>query len=271
MARSTSKAEVLREANVRICRVCLWPNFQGLGIHLEPTHRPPQLLRLIESNSPAAAGGLKICDVILAVNHQDMSQADFDQVREAIKAALNSGGHVELLVVEKKYYEILKKKKLPIDSSSATCIDTPATMPPDLVNFPKYTPRLCNMCFDQNNKTFGLEVANGENDIGLYIQTVSLDSPASHAGLRNNDRIIEINDRNVDKDCSDYILKKLTKAKKKVSLKLFVADTQTYEYYIKNKMKLSSTKLKRTDCSTDQQTIRSRKIDRKSEYNTINN
>jgi C-terminal processing protease CtpA/Prc len=166
MMSGSSNAELLRNANVRLCRLRVWPNFEGLGFNLEASSKPPHLIRLVESNSPAAIGGLKILDVILAVNQQDVSEADYNQVRNAIKNARDSNVAIELLVVEQRFYQALQKKKIPIDASQATIISTPATMPPEYSNFPKQQPRTCNIRLNKSDTKFGFEVVNGEKDVG---------------------------------------------------------------------------------------------------------
>ncbi|CAF0994209.1 unnamed protein product [Rotaria sp. Silwood1] len=235
-----SDAELSRNANVRLCRLRVWPEFEGLGFNLEASTRPPHLIRLVESNSPAAAGGLKILDVILAVNKEDVSEADYNRVRNAIKTAHDSNAPIELLVVEQRFYQMLKKKNLTIIPQMATIINTPATMPNEYLNFPKHTPRTCNIRLGKNDSSFGFEVINGENDIGAYIQEVFPNTPASNTPLRKCDRIIEIDDKDVDKDISKSILEKLDKAKTKGAVKLYVVDTETYKYAQLNKILLRS-------------------------------
>jgi C-terminal processing protease CtpA/Prc len=246
----SSNAELLRNANIRLCRLRVWPNFEGLGFNLEQSSKPPHMIRLVESNSPAAAGGLKILDVILAVNQQDVSEADYNQVRTAIKNARDSNVPIEILVVEQRFYQALKKRNIPMDASQATIINTPATMPTEYLNFVKHQPRVCNIRLGKNDTTFGFEVVNGEKDVGAYIQEVFPNTPASNTPLRKSDRIIEIDDKYVDKDVSKSILEKLTKAKAKGAVKLYVADTDTYKHYQINKIPFV-TKGKRKSQSVD--------------------
>lgn len=248
--------DFLRNANVRLCRLRIWPNFEGLGFNLEASTRPPHLIRLVESNSPAAAGGLKILDVILAVNQRDVSNADYNEVRNAIKSARDSNVPIELLVVEQRFYQALKKKDIRIDSANATVINTPATMPIEYQNFRKREPRTCNLRLNPQETTFGFEVVNGENDIGAYIQEVFPNTPASRTQLSKSDRIIEVDDKFVDKDVSKSILEKLGKAKSKGAVKLYVMDTDTYKHYQLNKMSMTS-KSKRKSQSEDRLSNRS--------------
>jgi C-terminal processing protease CtpA/Prc len=261
--------ELLRNANIRLCRLRVWPNFEGLGFNLEASTRPPHIVRLVESNSPAAAGGLKILDVILAVNQQDVSEADYNQVRNAIKSARDSNAPIELLVVEQRFYQGLKKKNIRIDPSLATVINTPATMPNDYANFLKHQPRTCNIRLNKSDTSFGFEVVNGENDVGAYIQEVFPNTPASNTQLRKSDRIIEIDDKFVDKDVSKSILEKLSKAKGKGAVKLYVVDTDTYKHYQVHKIPLTS-KGKRKSQSEDRlSTNRQYNNERECKYHII--
>lgn len=236
----SNNTDLMRNANVRSCRLRVWPNFEGLGFNLEASNRPPHIIRLVESNSPAAAGGLKILDVVLSVNQEDVTNADYNQVRNAIRIARDSGGPIELRVIEQRFYQVLKKKNLPIGSIESMVIETPATMPNEYYNFPRHQPRTCMIRADRADASFGFEVVNGENDTGAYIQEVFPNTPASATPLRKSDRIIEVDDKLVDKDVSKSILEKLGKAKSKGAVKLYVMDTDTYKHYQLNKIPLAS-------------------------------
>ena len=236
----SNNSDLLRNANVRTCRLRVWDDFEGLGFNLEASNRPPHIIRLVESNSPAAAGGLKILDVVLAVNEQNVTNADYNQVRNAIRIARDSGGPIELRVMEQRFYQALKKKNQSLDALPTTTIETPAARPNEYRNFPRHQPRTCNIRASPTDASFGFEVVNGENDIGAYIQEVFPNTPASATLLRKSDRIIEIDDKFVDKDVSKSILEKLGKAKSKGAVKLYVVDTDTYKYYQANKIPLAS-------------------------------
>ncbi|CAF3628082.1 unnamed protein product [Rotaria sp. Silwood1] len=193
-------SSLIHEANVRLCRLRLWLNRQGIGFQISPSSSSPPIIRMVESNSPASAVGLQICDAILAINNQNVSEANFQQVTASIKTALDTKGGVDLLVVQQKFYKELRKKDISMISSLANVLVTPATMPADFLNFPKHQPRTCDIHLNKDNKTFGFEVVSGDDDIGMYIQEVTPNSPASDAGLRKSDRIIEINGTYIEQD-----------------------------------------------------------------------
>jgi C-terminal processing protease CtpA/Prc len=239
MAQSNTDND-LRRANFRLCRLCIWPNYAGLGFNLENSSQPPHVIRIVESNSPAAAGGLKILDLVLAVNNQDVSQADYKTVTQAIKNARDNNDRIELLVLEKRFYEPLKNRGTSFNPALARIMETPIAMPQDYMNFPKYTPRTCEIRLNRTDQSFGF-------------QEVIPNSPASNTSLRKCDRILEIDDKFVDNEPSRYILDKLFKAKKKRSVKLYVVDTNTYKYFQENKVPLTSKEFRKSKFARQQQ------------------
>jgi S1-C subfamily serine protease len=238
--------DALKKHNFRLCRLCIWPNFTGLGFKLESTGQPPHVIQSIESNSPAAAGGLKIRDAILAVNNQDLSDSEYKDVTTAIVNARNSGARIELLVIEKRHYDSLNENGVTFDRRFARAIETPSSMPRDYMNFPKHTPRTCEVRLNAADDSFGFEVVNGEKDIGAFIQEVNSNSPASRTTLRKCDRILEVDDKFVDNEPSKTILGKLGKGQQNRGVKLYVVDTVTYKYFQDNQIPLQSKAYKKS-------------------------
>jgi C-terminal processing protease CtpA/Prc len=235
MNETKSNEDIVRNANVRLCRLRTWTNYKGLGFHIMECSRPPHLISLVESNSPAASGGLKILDVLLAINNKTVSDTDYAQVIITLKTVQKETDFLlELLVVEQHFYKILKKKNIAIQSSLANILNTPIRMPEDYIKFPKHIPRTCQIRLQSKDIDFGFDVISGINGIGMFVQEVIPNSPAYGAGLRKSDRIIEIEDEYVDKNTSKFILEKLRKAAVKKTVKLLVVDTKTYGLYVLN-------------------------------------
>lgn len=232
--------ELVFNANIRLCRLCRWANYDRFGFNLEASAHPPQLIRLVESNSPAAASGLKILDVILSINQHDVSESNYHEVQQLIKTISDSNMSIELLVVKQSFYQVLKNKGIQIDSSLATVINAPLTMPIEYQEFPKLQPRTCLLALNPSESSFGFEIVKGINSIGAYVQEVFSDTAASRTQLCKSDRIIEIDDDFIDTDTTRSILYKLNTAEKKRFVKLYVMDTETYKHYQSNKLSLSS-------------------------------
>jgi hypothetical protein len=76
---------------------------------LSPIHT---LKRLVESNSRAAVNGLKILDVILAVNNQDVPDVTYEQFRNIFGAVRDSNRPIELLVCEVRLYQGLNSLQI---------------------------------------------------------------------------------------------------------------------------------------------------------------
>ena len=226
--------EYLCGVNVRRCRLCVWPNYKGLGIHLSERSSPPQLITLVESNSPAAAGGLKIFDALLKINKTTVANLDYEEVLAILKNAMDSQDSVELLVIERKFLPAIIKNNIIIKARAVQNIHAPAVMPKEYRDVSKRVLRTCYVRLSSQEKIFGFESVSGENCMGAYIQEVAPDSPASHAGLRKSDRILEINDQSVNELNTRTIFKKLNEALQQRTVKLLVADTQTYALGISN-------------------------------------
>ena len=234
----TSNETVLRNANIRLCRLRFWPNYHGLGFYLTERMRPPQLICMIESNSPAATGGLKIWDVLLAINDENVMHAEYDSVARILKQISETNPRrIKLLVVAQQSYRNLRKNNIRIDGSTAKVMDTPLQMPEGYRHFHKCGPRTCHIQLQPNGRNFGFDVARGSCYIGVYVQEVTLSSPADRAGVRKCDRIVKINGKYVDRCETKIIYEKLNAALKKRRVTLFVMDTETYRSYQSNALR----------------------------------
>jgi predicted metalloprotease with PDZ domain len=242
MSISSKTADSLRKANLRLCRLQLWTNYNGFGFTLESSLKPPYIVEIVEPYSPADTGGLQTEDAILAIDNYDVSSADSDQVIDAIKDARDGNGIIELLVIQKCFYRSLIKKNIQFNVKFASIINTPQTMPIDYQNYFKYQPRSCEIYLNRLDEKFGFDLSENENEIGGYIKKIHPNTPASKSLLRQNDQIIEINDEYVNEKRRKSIYKRLDKAKLKRYVKLYVMDIETYKHYQVNKIPLSSKK-----------------------------
>ncbi|CAF1210184.1 unnamed protein product [Rotaria sp. Silwood1] len=211
-------------------------------LNLERSIQHPHFIELVDSNSPASAASLKIRDVVLAVNNKDVSESEYIEVTKAIKDVRDSNDRLELLVIQKHFYDILKENGISFNPRFAQVIDTPKQMPGDYMNFSKHTPRTCEIRLSTTDQTFGFDIVYGKYDIGAYIQEIAPDSPASPTILRKNDRVLEINDKFIDNEPRKIIEKRLIEAKLKRFIKLYVGDTHTYIFFQVNNIPLESKK-----------------------------
>ncbi|CAF4121313.1 unnamed protein product [Rotaria sp. Silwood2] len=230
----------LRNAKCRRCHLCLWSNYFGLGFTLAPALEPPYIIESVESNSPAAAGGLRIRDIVLAVNDKNTFELSFDELKNIIQNARDAHGRIELLMIGPDFYETPNKSNEPINPRFVKTIKTPQTMPIDYQNFPKHQPRTCEMRLNRSDTSFGFQTVDPLTSVGMLIQEVYPNSPAANTSLRKCDRIIEIDDEFIDNVSSRTILEKLHTAQEEQHVKLYVVDTATYEFFQSNNIPLSS-------------------------------
>ena len=237
---SSSEKETLRTAKFRLCRLKKWPNYKGLGFGLEAAPEAPHLVQIVESNSPAAAAGLRILDAILAVNKDDTTKVTFEKLKALIKSAVDKQDTVEFLVIEKRHYDSLKKSKVNFDRKHAQPLESPSTMPRDYASFQQNTPRTCDIRLGPQDPSLGLELVTGKQDTGAYVQDITSDSPASRANVRKSDRIIEMDGDFVDNLPYSQITARLRGAKANGGVKLYVMDTATYKHYNTSGIPLAS-------------------------------
>ncbi|CAF2777975.1 unnamed protein product [Rotaria sp. Silwood2] len=230
----------LRNAKCRRCHLCLWSNYVGFGFTLAPALEPPYIIESVESNSPAAAGGLRIRDIVRAVNDKNAFELSFDELKNIIQNARDAHGRIELLMIDPDFYETPNKSNEPINPRFVKTIKTPQTMPIDYQNFSKHQPRTCEIRLNRSDTSFGFQTVDPLTSVGMFIQEVYPNSPAANTSLRKCDRIIEIDDDFVDNVPSSTILEKLRTAKSNKHVKLYVVDTETYNYFQENNIQLSS-------------------------------
>ncbi|CAM4927546.1 unnamed protein product [Rotaria socialis] len=226
--------------NLRRCRLYIWRNYNGFGFTVTSESQLPPIITCVESNSPAAAGGLNIQDYVLAVNDTSTADVSHAELVAMVKNARDTDASVELLVLHQDFYRELKKVNRLFDPKRAKIIEAPRIMPINYQTFPKHQPRTCLLRLAKKEKSFGFSIVGSSTSTGLYIDEVCPNSVASNALLRENDRIIEINDEFVDDQQSEAIKKKLVQAKKAGFLKLYVIDMDTYESFRSENIPLSS-------------------------------
>ncbi|XP_036594784.1 Na(+)/H(+) exchange regulatory cofactor NHE-RF2 [Trichosurus vulpecula] len=205
----------------RLCRMI--KGEQGYGFHLHGEKgKSGQFIRKVEPGSPAEAAALRAGDRLVEVNGVNVEKETHLQVVQRIKAV---EGETRLLVVDKETDEYLASLHLtcteemahhgvlpsaPIDPQDNGNLweRQPETWPPravgdsfssqkDVPGTPReLRPRLCHLHKGPNG--YGFNLHSEKSRPGQYIRAVDAGSPAAHSGLRAQDRLIEVNGRNVE-------------------------------------------------------------------------
>ncbi|XP_036936390.1 Na(+)/H(+) exchange regulatory cofactor NHE-RF1a [Acanthopagrus latus] len=210
-------------------RLCvLEKESSGYGFHLHGEKgKTGQFIRLVEPDTPASAAGLLAGDRLVFVNGESVEGESHQQVVARIRA---TNGALELIVVDPATAELLQKHNLlcrkefvtegiPLpgqdsdsDRGDAQSNGTPRESTPvprengdassersGRLSVSSSTkeeragprPRLCHM--KRGPSGYGFNLHSEKSKPGQFIRAVDEDSPAQRAGLRPQDKIIQVN------------------------------------------------------------------------------
>uniref|UniRef100_A0A7N5K912 PDZ domain containing 1 n=1 Tax=Ailuropoda melanoleuca TaxID=9646 RepID=A0A7N5K912_AILME len=211
-----------------------------------------QVIKDIDSGSPAEEAGLKNNDLLVAVNGESVESLDHDSVVEMIR---KGGDQTSLLVVDKEtdnmyrlahfspflYYQ---SQELPNGSvkEAPACTQAPALAPvedssPDTTEeVGDHKPKLCRLLKGENGYGFHLNATQGRP--GSFIKEVQNGSPAEVAGLEDEDIIIEVNGVNVEDEPYEKVVDRIQSSGKNVTL--LVCGKKAYDYFQAKKIPIVS-------------------------------
>ncbi|NXA08835.1 NHRF3 protein, partial [Sapayoa aenigma] len=195
------------------------------------------IIRNVEQNSPADKAGLKDGDRVLRVNGVFVDKEEHAQVVEIVR---NSGNSVVLLVLDDASYQKAQKEGVNLEElgQKASTGQQQEQSPPSVANrgttaVPQ--PWLCYLVKEEKGYGFSLKTTEGQK--GLFIVELSSQGAAAKAGVQNNDRLIEINGKNVENDTHEEVVEKVKKSENHVMFLL--SNEETDHYFTSQKMVLS--------------------------------
>ncbi|XP_003742500.1 Na(+)/H(+) exchange regulatory cofactor NHE-RF1 [Galendromus occidentalis] len=244
---------------VRLCQLTKWSDFNGYGfnLHTDKT-KNIQTLGDIDKGSPAEAAGLMKGDRIVEVNGQNVFNENHRQVVERIKAVPNETRLLVVDPVSDQWYRernIVIKGTLPsvkMLSSSRDVSNQDNTASQNNNNSSKRnnnkmangdsmaepTARLCHLRkwrdFDGYGFNLHADKAKGTQFIGI----IDPHSPAETAGIRQNDKIIEVNGENVEKLPHREIVERIKTVPNETTL--LVVDEAANKYFRDKGIQISS-------------------------------
>ncbi|XP_060743575.1 Na(+)/H(+) exchange regulatory cofactor NHE-RF3 [Tachysurus vachellii] len=200
---------------------------QGYGFLLRQekltTGNIAHLLREVDPCSPAEAAGMEDGDLLLAVNGEQVEQAEHEDIVNRIR---RSGQQVTLTTISiqgKDYYTQLGLSPLMFYEEYI----------PQKVCFPTNTlpsnktpgPRLCAL--HREDTGFGFKLACSHIDNVIYVGQVEAGCAGERAGLREGDVIVEVNGQNVEHENLENVVTLIMKGG--TSLMLLVVDKDGFE------------------------------------------
>uniref|UniRef100_A0A3B5MJV1 PDZ domain-containing protein n=1 Tax=Xiphophorus couchianus TaxID=32473 RepID=A0A3B5MJV1_9TELE len=196
-------------ANERKPRLCIMAKGDsGYGFHLHGEKgKNGQYIRKVEPGSPAEASGMRAGDRVVAVNGVNVERETHHQVVQRIKEVENE---TRLLVVDQETYESLRSLHLTATEEMAVLGTEalPAASSPPVphmlhththcsgVDPSELAPRLCHLTRSAGG--YGFNLHSDRSRPGQYIRSLDPGSPAERAGLRPQDRLVEVNGVNIE-------------------------------------------------------------------------
>ncbi|NWR92084.1 NHRF3 protein, partial [Furnarius figulus] len=195
------------------------------------------IIRNVEQHSPAEKAGLKDGDRVLRVNGVFVDKEEHAQVVEIVK---NSGNSIVLLVLDDTSYQKAQKEGVKLEElgQKGSTGQQQEQSPPSMANQATSAapqPRLCYLVKEEKGYGFSLKTTEGQK--GLFIVELSSQGAAAKAGVQNNDRLIEINGKNVENDTHEEVVEKVKKSENHVMFLL--SNEETDRYFTSQKMVLS--------------------------------
>ncbi|KAG8517658.1 Na(+)/H(+) exchange regulatory cofactor NHE-RF3, partial [Galemys pyrenaicus] len=232
----------------------------GYGFYLKagPEHKG-QVIKDIDSGSPAEAAGLKNNDLVVAVNGQSVESLDHDGVVQLIR---KGGDQTSLLVVDKEADSLFRLARFsPVlyyqsqELPNGSVKEARASAPPleasraDPVEEGDHRPKLCRLVRGENGYGFHLNAVRGRP--GSFIKEVQKDSPAGLAGLQDEDVLIEVDGANVESEAYEKVVERIQSRGNEVTL--LVCGKEAYEYFQSKKIPIVSSMVDPLDASPDPQ------------------
>ncbi|XP_056145096.1 Na(+)/H(+) exchange regulatory cofactor NHE-RF3 [Lampris incognitus] len=200
---------------------------QTFGFFLRVEHEEEgHLIRCLEMGGPAELAGLRDGDRILRVNGNFVDALPHSQVVDLVK---ESGATVTFHILDETSYKQAKAQKVDLSDLQFR----PAA---NGVAGPMPKPKLCYLVKSNSGYGFGLRSAVGEP--GLFMTDVTPGSVADKAGVKVNDRLLEVNGENVDAATHDIVVEKIKLAGN--SIMFLLVDKETDRYYQNKHIRLGA-------------------------------
>lgn len=239
----------------RLCHLKKRPDFNGYGFNLHAEKgKVGQYIGKVDAGSPAEKAHLKEGDRIVEVNGTNIGNENHSQVVQRIKAVEDE---TKMLVVDAEADNYYKEKKIVIrgDMSNVVtyCSDGSSESPSRITNGDAAhadassaksfdadapQPRNCHLKIWPNFQGYGFNLHAEKGKPGQFIGKVDDNSPSELAGLKDGDRIIEVNGENIAKDNHAEVVRKIKSNPNQTTL--LVLDPEAERYYKERDIVVSS-------------------------------
>ncbi|XP_035532554.1 Na(+)/H(+) exchange regulatory cofactor NHE-RF3 [Morone saxatilis] len=184
------------------------------------------LIRCLEMGGPAELAGMKDGERILRVNGTFVDAMSHSEVVDIVR---NSGASVTFHILDEASYKQAKAQGENLSGSQSTPVVNGVGK-----QDPK--PKLCYLVKSSSGFGFSLRSVKGEQ--GLFMTEVTPGSVAHRAGVKLNDRLLEINGENIEDCTHDQVVDKIKLAGS--SLMVLLVDEETDRFYGNKRIKIGA-------------------------------
>ncbi|XP_069569769.1 Na(+)/H(+) exchange regulatory cofactor NHE-RF3 isoform X1 [Brachyistius frenatus] len=200
---------------------------QTFGFYLRVEHgEEGQLIRCLEMGGPAELAGMKDGDRILRVNKTFVDELSHSEVVDLVR---NSGASVVFHILDESSYKEAKAQGVDFSKPQSTPLSKEVAKQ-------ALKPKLCYLVKSSSGFGFSLRSVKGEK--GLFTTDVIPGSVADKAGIKFNDRLLELNGENVESCTHDQMVAKIKLAGS--SLMFLLVDEEADRFYQSKQAKIGS-------------------------------
>ncbi|XP_071370398.1 Na(+)/H(+) exchange regulatory cofactor NHE-RF3-like [Centroberyx affinis] len=184
------------------------------------------LIRCLEMGGPAELAGMKDGDRILRVNGTFVDGLTHSEVVDLVR---DSGASVTFHIMDAASYKKATAERVDLSDPQAR----PAA---NGVARETLKPKLCYLVKSSSGYGFSLRSARGEQ--GLFMTEVTPGGVAEKAGVKANDRLLEVNGENTEGATHEQVVEKIKAAGS--SIMFLLVDEETNRYYQNKRIKLGA-------------------------------
>ncbi|KAM7407250.1 hypothetical protein PAMA_003126 [Pampus argenteus] len=191
---------------------------QTFGFYLRVEHgEDGHLIRCLEMGGPAELAGMKDGDRILRVNGAFVDGLSHSEVVDLVR---NSGVSVIFHILDEASYKQAKAQGVNLSEPHNTPVANGVAKKVQ-------KPKLCYLVKSSSGYGFSLLSIKGEK--GLFMTEVISGKVADRAGVKVNNRLLEVNGENVEESTHEQVVDKIKMADG--SIMLLLSDEETDRYY----------------------------------------
>ena len=175
------------------------------------------------------SSGLTEGDHIIYIDTRNVQAVrSFVEMTDLIQQSFEEKGEVTLVTLTGPAYQVLKRKGGYLQ---------PEPFDYQLPFIRELAPRLCKIILFNHEQDFGFTLQRGNP---IHIKDVHPGSPAYEFGLRPDDKILELNNRDTVSLSSEEIIQLIETSKRRRQLDILVIDAAGYEYSMRHAVPLNS-------------------------------